>query len=65
MRQSNPDEVTFASDQVMFKVEAGDLVLFNSWLPHGFTRHESDQPFQFIHFNVYVEDTQAPEVEIV
>jgi len=65
MRQSNPDEVTFASDQIMFNVAAGDLMLFNSWLPHGFTRHESDEPFQFIHFNVYVEDTQAPEVEII
>ena len=65
MRQSNPDEVTFASDQIMFSVKAGDLMLFNSWLPHGFTRHESDEPFQFIHFNVCVEDAQAPEVEIV
>lgn len=65
MRQSNLDEVTFASDQIMFSVKAGDLMLFNSWLPHGFTRHESDEPFQFIHFNVYVEDAQAPEVEII
>ena len=65
MRPSNPEEVTFASEQVMLAVTAGDFMLFNSWLPHGFTRHESDEPFQFVHFNVCVEDAPTPTVEIV
>lgn len=65
MRQSNLDEVSYASDQVILNVRAGDFMFFNSWLPHGFTRHESDEPFQFIHFNVCVENAPAPEVEIV
>jgi uncharacterized protein (TIGR02466 family) len=65
MRQSNLDEVSYASDQVILNVKAGDFMFFNSWLPHGFTRHESDEPFQFIHFNVCVENAPAPEVEIV
>ena len=65
MRQANPETVTFASEQIMLDVKAGDFMLFNSWLPHGFTRHELDDPFQFIHFNVCVEDAPAPIVEIV
>lgn len=65
MRQSNFDEVGYASDQIILNVKAGDFMFFNSWLPHGFTRHESDEPFQFIHFNVCVEDAITPSVEIV
>ncbi|NDB81964.1 MAG: hypothetical protein EB127_04380 [Alphaproteobacteria bacterium] len=65
MRESDPKAVTFASPQVVFEIKAGDLMLFNSWLPHGFTRHESDEPLQFLHFNVIVEDTPMPNVEIV
>jgi uncharacterized protein (TIGR02466 family) len=65
MRQNNPEEVTFASEQIMLEVKAGDFMLFNAWLPHGFTRHESDEPFQFIHFNVAVENAFASNVEIV
>lgn len=65
MRQSNQEEVTFASEQIMLEVKAGDFMFFNSWLPHGFTRHESDEPFQFIHFNVCVEDAPVCDVEIV
>jgi hypothetical protein len=65
MRQINQEEITFASEQIMLEVKAGDFMFFNSWLPHGFTRHESDEPFQFIHFNVCVEDALTPNVEIV
>ena len=65
MRQNNPEEVTFASEQIMLEIKAGDFMFFNSWLPHGFTRHESDEPFQFIHFNVAVENAFVPNVEIV
>jgi uncharacterized protein (TIGR02466 family) len=65
MRQSNQEEVTFASEQIILEASAGDYIFFNSWLPHGFTRHESDEPFQFIHFNVCVEDTPVCNVEIV
>jgi len=65
MRQKNQEEVTFASEQIMLEVKPGDFMFFNSWLPHGFTRHESDEPFQFIHFNVCVEDAPVCNVEIV
>lgn len=62
LRQTNQEEITYASDQIMFGVAEGDLLLFNSWLPHGFSRHESDEPFQFIHFNVKVDTTQIVEI---
>ena len=65
MRQINQEEVTFASEQIMLEVNPGDFMFFNSWLPHGFTRHEADEPFQFIHFNVCVEDAPVCNVEIV
>lgn len=61
--QADADKVTYASENVMFGVEAGDLLFFNSWLPHGFTMHGSDEPLQFIHFNVVVE--YAPPVEVI
>lgn len=65
MRQKNAEEVNFASEQILLEINPGDFMLFNSWLPHGFTRHESDEPFQFVHFNVCVEDAAVPEVEII
>lgn len=67
LAQTNQEEVTYASEQVLFGVVPGDLILFNSWLPHGFTRNESDSPFRFIHFNVIVEPQAicCPTVEVI
>jgi uncharacterized protein (TIGR02466 family) len=65
MHQADTEQITYASEQVMLEVKAGDFMFFNSWLPHGFTRHEADEPFQFIHFNVCVEDAPVCDVEIV
>ena len=63
LRQSDESQLTYASEHATFQIEAGDLMLFNSWLPHGFTRHESEEPLQFIHFNVVVDE--SPPVEII
>lgn len=65
MMQTNMSEVTYASEQIVMNVEAGDLILMNSWLPHGFTRHESDEPFRFIHFNVNVDPHAGCAVEVI
>ena len=66
MIQANMENVTYASEQIMFKPVAGEVLLMNSWLPHGFTRHESDSPLRFIHFNVDVEPYQGScQVEVV
>ena len=54
-----PDEnvtaLTNASSLVNFSPKPGDIFFTNSWLPHSFGRHGSDEPIRFIHFNVYVE----------
>ena len=50
--ESDISKVTQASLAVNYIPEAGNLYLLNSWLPHGFTRHGSEKPLKFIHFNV-------------
>jgi uncharacterized protein (TIGR02466 family) len=47
--------LTNASSMVNFSPKPGDIFFTNSWLPHSFGRHGSDEPIRFIHFNVYVE----------
>lgn len=47
------DNATLASDRIVMIPQKGNLVLTNSWLPHSILRNEADQPFRFIHFNIY------------
>lgn len=54
--EANMAEVTYASNGFHFRPEAGVLVLTNAWLPHSFTRQQSDKPFRFVHFNVCLTD---------
>jgi len=46
--QMNP----YATDRIFLNVQPGELVMFNSWLPHGFMPNSSEMPFKFIHFNI-------------
>lgn len=62
--QADRTQVTFASEQIVLEVQPGDLIMMNAWLPHGFTRHESDSGMRFIHFTVNVEQ-HTPQVEII
>lgn len=50
--EKDPSQATFASNMINFKAEPGMLMFTNAWLPHSFTRHGSDKPMRFIHFNV-------------
>jgi len=52
--------VTQGSAQINFDVKSGDILLFNSWLGHGFTPNSSDKEFRFIHFNVGVIPSPPP-----
>lgn len=62
----NEQEVSFAASDIGIEVNPGDLVLINSWLPHGFGRNMAEEPFRFIHFNVSVEKAAHQDnVEIV
>ena len=45
-------QVTYASFAANYIPEPGTLYFLNSWLPHGFTRHGSEKPLKFIHFNL-------------
>ena len=45
---------TPASKMINFTPKPGMLIFTNSWLAHSFTRHASEQPIKFVHFNLTV-----------
>ena len=49
----------YTSPVAGLEAKAGDLIITNAWLPHSFTRHNSDEPLRFVHINIAVID--APE----
>jgi hypothetical protein len=55
-------KITQASPAANYIPKAGNLYLLNSWLPHGFTRHGSEKPLKFIHFNLGARPIQKPPV---
>lgn len=65
--ENNPGYITQASNNAGFNPKAGQFFFTNSWLAHSFSRHASDLPIRFIHFNMEVKPTiyQNPKVEIV
>lgn len=52
LSEQNISAATYASNVVNFEPQAGMLILTNAWLPHSFTRHGSDEPVRFVHFNL-------------
>jgi hypothetical protein len=54
LMEKNPENATYASNSINFVPEEGQIIFTNSWLPHSFTRNESDEPFRMIHFNLGV-----------
>ena len=50
---------TPASKMINFEPKAGMMIFANSWLAHSFTRHASDKPIKFVHFNLTVQ--HAPQ----
>jgi uncharacterized protein (TIGR02466 family) len=52
--EKNPTEATYASNMINFVPEEGMFIFTNSWLPHSFGRHGSDNPIRFVHFNLTV-----------
>jgi len=53
--ERDPSQATFGSNAINFTPEPGMLLLANSWLPHSFSRHASDEPLVFVHFNLGVQ----------
>lgn len=52
--EKNTSDASYASNVINFIPEEGEIIFANSWLPHGFTRNESESPFRMIHFNLGV-----------
>lgn len=52
--EKNPSDVSYASKMINFIPEPGTIFFTNSWLPHSFSKNESNKPFRFIHFNIGV-----------
>jgi hypothetical protein len=45
---------TIASNMINIEPKPGLLVFTNAWLAHSFTRHASNAPLKFVHFNLSV-----------
>jgi uncharacterized protein (TIGR02466 family) len=45
---------TPASKMINFTPKPGMMIFANSWLAHSFTRHASELPIKFVHFNLSV-----------
>jgi uncharacterized protein (TIGR02466 family) len=69
--EQDPSKATFASNMINFEAKPGMLMFTNAWLPHSFSRNESDKPMKFIHFNLGLRPyfppnaCPAPAAEIV
>lgn len=69
--EQNEKNITFSSKAVNYNPKPGLMILTNSWLPHSFSRHKSDRPLIFVHFNLTVIDNTAvesftmPAVEVI
>lgn len=51
--EKNQKNMSEASSIINYGPSEGELILVNSYIPHGFSRNQSDNPFTFLHFNVY------------
>ena len=63
--EANMGEITPASNTIGFEAKPGTMIFANAWLPHGFTRHGSDKPIKFVHFNINVEYSPAAAAEVI
>lgn len=55
---------TPASKMINFIPKPGMMIFANSWLAHSFTRHASEQPIKFVHFNLTVIPSSKPSCDI-
>lgn len=53
LRERNDKELTLASTAVTYDPKPGQLIFTNSWLAHSFPKNLTDDPFRFVHFNLY------------
>lgn len=58
--EADMGNATPASNIINFLPEPGMMLISNAWLPHSFSRHGSEKPIKFVHFNLSVQ--YAPPV---
>jgi uncharacterized protein (TIGR02466 family) len=68
--EADVNMATPLSMMINFKPEPGMLIFTNAWLAHSFTRHASEEPIQFVHFNIGVRQDgpiacPAPAAEVI
>lgn len=68
--ETDSSQATVASKMINFEPKPGLLIFSNAWLAHSFTRHASDKPIKFVHFNFNVNLAQnvlcpMPAAEVV
>jgi uncharacterized protein (TIGR02466 family) len=53
--ETDVNQATIASKMINFEPKPGLMIFSNAWLAHSFTRHASDKPIKFVHFNLSVQ----------
>lgn len=56
--------VTLSSKMINFIPKPGMMIFTNSWMAHSFTRHATEQPIKFVHFNLTVQMAQQMSCDI-
>jgi hypothetical protein len=57
----DPVQITTGSSEVFITPEEGDLLFTNSYTPHSYSRNMSDNPTNFLHINITVQEkTEQP-----
>ena len=62
--ETNMSQVTAASNMINFEPKPGLLFFAPAWLQHSFTKHASNKPAKFIHFNIGVINAPPPTCEM-
>jgi uncharacterized protein (TIGR02466 family) len=68
MQENDATELSYASNMIYFAPEPGMLYFINSWVPHSFSKNGSDDPCNFIHFNIKVDNAIVnipPPAEVI
>jgi len=58
--EADVSQATIASQMINFEPKPGLMIFSNAWLAHSFTRHASEKSIKFVHFNLMVQQAQAP-----
>tara|TARA_R110000823_G_C15949606_1_gene501490 strand:+ start:5418 stop:6023 length:606 start_codon:yes stop_codon:yes gene_type:complete len=59
LKEKDKDKITDAVSSIVYRPNPGDLVLFDSYMPHSFVVDSGKSPFRFIHFNLQAFPKQA------